>query len=171
MAEGDSQLLSQSEFIEVPSDNEELDQSTMSQFMKAEIKDMIMKTVASIHRAQEEPIKLIKCVKFEKDALTQTTQKQPRGVCDTIHHGVQCNGCKTLPILGIRYRSLASPDYNLCSNCEQVTHQEFFMVRMRFEDKDMSRIGRPETCKIEKIDDLTDCDKLLSMGRRGIAIA
>ena len=36
-----------------------------------------------------------------------------------IHHGVQCDGCNQLPLLGQRFRSQVVADYDLCNKCLQ----------------------------------------------------
>lgn len=35
------------------------------------------------------------------------------------HTGVICQGCKKIPIIGIRYKCSVCPNYNLCENCEK----------------------------------------------------
>ncbi|KAL2632672.1 hypothetical protein R1flu_004151 [Riccia fluitans] len=34
-----------------------------------------------------------------------------------VHHCIQCDGCRTAPIIGHRYQSKINPNYDLCSNC------------------------------------------------------
>jgi Zinc finger, ZZ type len=36
----------------------------------------------------------------------------------SIHAGVSCNMCKTMPIIGDRYKCTQCKKYDLCSNCE-----------------------------------------------------
>jgi len=38
-----------------------------------------------------------------------------------VHRGVVCDGCEMSPIVGVRYKSVLRPDYDLCENCEK-TH-------------------------------------------------
>ena len=33
------------------------------------------------------------------------------------HQGISCNGCKSYPILGTRWRCMACKDYDLCDAC------------------------------------------------------
>ncbi|POM76076.1 Hypothetical protein PHPALM_6727 [Phytophthora palmivora] len=35
-----------------------------------------------------------------------------------VHVNVVCNGCKKAPVVGIRYKSLEVPDFDLCEDCE-----------------------------------------------------
>lgn len=34
-----------------------------------------------------------------------------------VHHGVQCDGCGQFPLIGIRYKSTDTHDFDLCSGC------------------------------------------------------
>lgn len=36
-----------------------------------------------------------------------------------IHHGIMCDGCHLKPIVGVRYKCIICPNFNLCSSCEQ----------------------------------------------------
>ena len=68
---------------------------------------------------------------FFKQAMKAFNEQcKPRGKCgrkrnakqafssDTVHHGVSCDGCDTSPIVGIRYKSVDHPDFDLCEVCE-----------------------------------------------------
>eukprot|EP00696_Hemimastix_kukwesjijk_P004780 gnl/Hemi2/16110_TR5343_c0_g1_i1.p2 gnl/Hemi2/16110_TR5343_c0_g1~~gnl/Hemi2/16110_TR5343_c0_g1_i1.p2 ORF type:complete len:106 (+),score=19.25 gnl/Hemi2/16110_TR5343_c0_g1_i1:95-412(+) len=37
---------------------------------------------------------------------------------EVIHTGVMCDACGTRPIVGIRYKCNACPDFDLCAACE-----------------------------------------------------
>jgi len=42
-----------------------------------------------------------------------------------VHHGVTCDGCKTYPITGSRFKCTTCPDYDLCASCNsQGKHKE-----------------------------------------------
>ena len=36
-----------------------------------------------------------------------------------IHHGIKCDICQKVPIIGIRYKCLQCKSYNLCEDCEK----------------------------------------------------
>ena len=58
---------------------------------------------------------------------------------DTVHKNIQCNQCKTKPIIGIRYKCSKCKDYNLCETCEELNIDEGFhpidhdFLRIRYE--------------------------------------
>ena len=58
---------------------------------------------------------------------------------ETVHKNIQCNQCKTNPIIGIRYKCSTCKDYNLCETCEELNIDEGFhpidhnFLRIRYE--------------------------------------
>jgi len=49
-------------------------------------------------------------------ATTAAPETNEKG--ETIHYGVECDGCKVVPIVGARFKCYTCPDYDLCANCE-----------------------------------------------------
>ena len=52
----------------------------------------------------------------------------------TIHHNISCNNCKTVPIVGYRYKCLECSDYNLCEQCEKTIEHEHNLIKFVNED-------------------------------------
>ena len=55
-----------------------------------------------------------------------------------VHRNIKCDNCNQKPIIGIRYKCLDCPDYNLCNNClllndEQSFHEHDSFVKIRKE--------------------------------------
>merc|ERR1711963_39037 len=44
------------------------------------------------------------------------------------HHGFKCDGCGMDPLIGLRFRCLVCPDYDLCNSCKfnSIHHQHAF---------------------------------------------
>jgi len=49
-----------------------------------------------------------------------------------VHDGVTCDNCSTAPVVGIRYKCLACPDFDLCGNCERQpnVHSHHYFARV-----------------------------------------
>ena len=43
-----------------------------------------------------------------------------------IHRNIKCENCNQKPIIGIRYKCLECPDYNLCNNCMILNDEKSF---------------------------------------------
>ena len=43
-----------------------------------------------------------------------------------LHDGVACDHCHTSPVAGVRYKCVACPDYDLCSQCVTINDTEGF---------------------------------------------
>jgi hypothetical protein len=54
--------------------------------------------------------------------------------CRTIHSGISCNNCKTIPIVGYRYKCLECSNYNLCQQCEKTIEHEHNLIKFVNED-------------------------------------
>mmetsp|Transcript_24194 Transcript_24194/g.78846 ORF Transcript_24194/g.78846 Transcript_24194/m.78846 type:complete len:718 (-) Transcript_24194:974-3127(-) len=48
---------------------------------------------------------------------SQPPPLRPRNAFVVEHHGVQCDGCNALPIVGRRHKSLINDDFDLCDRC------------------------------------------------------
>jgi len=60
-------------------------------------------------------------------SMSQSQAEKPK----TVHHGYTCDGCQTSPIVGIRYKCSARPDYDLCENCEATMETPHPMIKIR----------------------------------------
>jgi hypothetical protein len=54
--------------------------------------------------------------------------------CRTIHNNISCNNCKTIPIVGYRYKCLECSNYNLCQQCEKTIEHEHNLIKFVNED-------------------------------------
>lgn len=63
------------------------------------------------------------CVDFTNNSHNQShdmiLMKQPRNTLieHVIHNDVTCDGCKTTPIIGVRFKCTVCDDFDLCSKC------------------------------------------------------
>ena len=78
----------------------------------------------------------------------------------TVHKNIQCNHCKTNPIIGIRYQCSECNDYNLCESCEELNAEECFhpkehdFLRLRFEKEQKSSQNETYRFSYKCLDDL-----------------
>ncbi|KAL3695027.1 hypothetical protein R1sor_008678 [Riccia sorocarpa] len=49
--------------------------------------------------------------------LPQDCTRVQGPVCESVHHGVECDACGKSPIVGVRYKSTVKENYDLCSSC------------------------------------------------------
>ncbi len=56
---------------------------------------------------------------FRKVRPSGSQRGNPRG---SVHQGVQCDGCGTNPMTGVRYKCRSCPNYDLCRNCYGTRH-------------------------------------------------
>lgn len=73
--------------------------------------------------------------KQEKTGFTFSTSRR-KNLFDTInfvatHNGVTCDGCKTFPIVGVRYKCLQCPDFDFCEKCENSNYHDQTHVFMK----------------------------------------
>lgn len=87
--------------------------------MTIDMKDEIQKMIQA--QVQEEL----------KKSMLNSTAKVEEDECKTIHHGFSCDNCGKNPIVGVRFHSLIKQNYDLCSKCEKIVHQEHPMIRFR----------------------------------------
>jgi hypothetical protein len=50
-----------------------------------------------------------------------------------IHRNIECNQCKVLPIIGIRYKCSSCNNYNLCEKCEINSKHEHLFLKCKNE--------------------------------------
>uniref|UniRef100_A0A914BXT0 Uncharacterized protein n=1 Tax=Acrobeloides nanus TaxID=290746 RepID=A0A914BXT0_9BILA len=57
-----------------------------------------------------------------------------------VHENISCDRCETTPIVGIRYKCLGCPDFDLCSDCEnKMTHLHHVMLRVVTSKRNIKR--------------------------------
>ncbi|KAG6969850.1 hypothetical protein JG687_00002965 [Phytophthora cactorum] len=66
------------------------------------------------------------------DGSDSSSSSSDRVVEVPVHLGVICDGCKKAPLVGVRYKSLETPDFDLCEDCEAsgkwVNHEPFIKI-------------------------------------------
>lgn len=68
-----------------------------------------------------------------------TPQPVPVPVTGPTHEGVNCDGCKVVPIVGVRWKCLRCVSYDLCDKCHSTGAHEH---------KDFLKIEHPDDYKI-----------------------
>lgn len=48
-----------------------------------------------------------------------------------VHENTDCKSCFASPIVGIRYKCLRCPSFNLCENCEPIVEHEHNLMKMK----------------------------------------
>ena len=91
---------------------------------KLKVKEEVSKVLKSLN------ISLADFKKLNQDS-THPNPAQPGSRCDTVHHNFTCDGCGMTPIVGVRYHSLHTRDFDLCERCERVLHHNHPMIRFR----------------------------------------
>ena len=99
--------------------------------MRELVTDMIyeqLPTIASLARdlAQDIPVAQPK----------PSSQEQANPV---VHHRVQCDGCDTSPIVGVRYKCSVCPDFDFCENCEASKEHAHPFIKLRKADENPMR--------------------------------
>ncbi|KAL3860601.1 hypothetical protein ACJMK2_010700 [Sinanodonta woodiana] len=89
---------------------------------------------------------LLEALGYVDDSLFKIYIRENQASCSSnasasVHPGVICDGCDG-PIVGIRYKCLTCPDYDLCSTCEQRgLHIEHNMIKIS------TPLTRPSGCR------------------------
>lgn len=57
------------------------------------------------------------------------------------HEGIRCDGCRQIPILGIRFKCLRCDDFDFCENCYRIKscHEDRHNFKERVRGEDRSR--------------------------------
>lgn len=50
----------------------------------------------------------------------------------TVHDNTECKSCLSTPIVGIRYKCLECPVFDLCENCEPTVQHGHNLLKMKF---------------------------------------
>jgi hypothetical protein len=71
-----------------------------------------------------------------KEITEQEVQSSLQIPQKTVHPSIICDGCNMAPIIGVRYKCVQCPDYDLCENCEaKGVHQEHTFVKVKSPDQ------------------------------------
>jgi hypothetical protein len=132
--------------IKIPELVEKFDNKSV---MSEEIREDIRK---SVHELIDKNLEKV------KEQLCEQTVNQAYKLIDsrvsnvsnntTIHHGFHCDGCGMFPIVGIRYRCHACPDFDFCESCEALRGEEHGHPMIKFRNECSYRIfgGRGGRC-------------------------
>jgi len=58
-------------------------------------------------------------------------QGQPQAQAQVVHEDARCHECGTSPIIGIKYKCLVCPDYELCEICESAHDHVHALVKIK----------------------------------------
>lgn len=67
---------------------------------------------------------------LDKELKMQKIENKKNRIKYAEHKNITCKICGMSPIIGPRFKSLVSLEYNLCENCEKVTHLDSPMVKI-----------------------------------------
>ncbi|TMW56434.1 hypothetical protein Poli38472_006444 [Pythium oligandrum] len=91
----------------------------------------ITSVIAYNKKLQEEP-QPPKDDSSDEQTASATTEKEGEEVVDVVHEGFRCDSCSVGPIVGPRYRSLGTKDFDLCHTCHK-SRPEFESTHGPFE--------------------------------------
>jgi len=60
-----------------------------------------------------------------------------------VHYGISCNGCGSMPIVGVRYKCTVCPNFDFCENCEGTRPHIHNFIKMR--ERDLLDMFRPNS--------------------------
>ena len=60
-----------------------------------------------------------------------------------VHENTDCKSCFATPIVGIRYKCLRCPSFNLCENCEPIVEHEHNLMKMKRCEEEESKCESP----------------------------
>jgi len=67
-----------------------------------------------------------------------------------IHHGIKCDLCQKVPIVGIRYKCLQCKSYNLCEECEKKEGMNHGHLLLKLRDnKQITMVGNKEKKEVK----------------------
>lgn len=71
-----------------------------------------------------------KKINFEFVELPKQGNKYAVRLIQVVHEGIFCDGCRTSPIKGVRYKCTVCDDFDFCENCEKNNTHEHHFVKM-----------------------------------------
>jgi len=60
-----------------------------------------------------------------------------------LHYGISCNGCGSMPIVGVRYKCSVCPNFDFCENCEATRPHIHNFIKMK--ERDLLDMFRPNS--------------------------
>jgi len=113
----------------------ELDLSPiMSQFcpMLARMQSCIPQGEERVFRADpQNPCSVFQQAREQMEAEFPQQDEAPR------HHGIHCDGCNMSPIVGVRYKSVLTADFDLCEDCEKEHDPKDPLIKIKTPVQDM----------------------------------
>lgn len=97
--------------------------------------NMPRKAIKNLIRAELESAvpgiydKLIK--EFEEEPVAEPINVEESKEPQVVHKGIECDGCGTSPILGIRYKCAVCKDFDYCAKCEDSLGHDHPFLKIR----------------------------------------
>lgn len=92
---------------------------------------LMQKICAAIPNGQERVWQVDAFNPFEAINTARQDVSKESGKNLTIHKGITCDGCNVCPIIGIRYKSVLRPDFDLCEDCEKKHDPNDPVIKMK----------------------------------------
>ena len=81
-----------------------------------------------ISKIKEEVVSESKIAESKKMQEEIKTEKKPEASSEVVHAHVTCDECSACPIVGVRYKCVVCPDFDVCATCEaKSTHAHPFL--------------------------------------------
>ena len=96
-----------------------------------------------------------------EDKILLSNAKQICSAPKVVHQGAACNGCKSYPIVGIRYKCSVCPDLDLCEGCEAKTNHSHPFLKVKDPKYQLSNLNQAN----EKIPDVQSEFKVSSLNQ------